>query len=97
MYARLLGFLRCPDCGETLELVSLSAQAKDGDEEITEGIPSPPPELPAVELRPGTGAAARRTTTNARAPTLAKTRVSTTSVGRRGALRVGRLREGLLD
>jgi hypothetical protein len=38
MYLRLLGFLRCPDCGETLELVSLSAHSTADAEAITEPV-----------------------------------------------------------
>jgi SAM-dependent methyltransferase/uncharacterized protein YbaR (Trm112 family) len=38
MYLRLLDFLRCPECGETLELMSLPAQSTAGADEITEGL-----------------------------------------------------------
>jgi SAM-dependent methyltransferase/uncharacterized protein YbaR (Trm112 family) len=37
MYLRLLDFLRCPECGETLELMSLSPGSTAADE-ITEGL-----------------------------------------------------------
>jgi SAM-dependent methyltransferase/uncharacterized protein YbaR (Trm112 family) len=38
MYLRLLDFLRCPDCGDSLALTSLSAQRTAGEDEITEGL-----------------------------------------------------------
>jgi SAM-dependent methyltransferase/uncharacterized protein YbaR (Trm112 family) len=37
MYKRLLDFLRCPDCGEPLDLEALAAGGPDGDE-ISEGL-----------------------------------------------------------
>jgi SAM-dependent methyltransferase/uncharacterized protein YbaR (Trm112 family) len=38
MYLRLLDFLRCPDCGDTLELVALAGPSKPGVDEVTEGL-----------------------------------------------------------
>jgi SAM-dependent methyltransferase/uncharacterized protein YbaR (Trm112 family) len=38
MYLRLLDFLRCPECGQSLELVSLSPESPAGAQEITEGL-----------------------------------------------------------
>jgi SAM-dependent methyltransferase/uncharacterized protein YbaR (Trm112 family) len=38
MYLRLLDFLRCPDCGETLELVPLAGLSNQRANEITEGF-----------------------------------------------------------
>jgi SAM-dependent methyltransferase/uncharacterized protein YbaR (Trm112 family) len=38
MYLRLLDFLRCPDCGSTFELMSLSAHSEERTDEITEGL-----------------------------------------------------------
>jgi SAM-dependent methyltransferase/uncharacterized protein YbaR (Trm112 family) len=38
MYLRLLDFLRCPQCGGTLEMMSLSARPTSSADEITEGL-----------------------------------------------------------
>ena len=38
MYKRLLAFLRCPECGDTLELVPLNPPSTAPDEEISEGL-----------------------------------------------------------
>ena len=38
MYLRLLDFLRCPECGDTLELVPLVPRTAAGPDEISEGL-----------------------------------------------------------
>jgi uncharacterized protein YbaR (Trm112 family)/SAM-dependent methyltransferase len=38
MYLRLLSILRCPECNEALELLTLSSTASNGSDEISEGL-----------------------------------------------------------
>ena len=38
MYRRLLAFLRCPECGQRLDLVELAPKANSSDDELSEGL-----------------------------------------------------------